>query len=273
MVFTAVGSNNQTVWGAQTKAWSGNERVVKPLTYADGKYIQSLTVNDKTNAANWSVQTEPKQAGSIVFGDREFKFTSIPKILNGAEWVQTACDSKKYAGEEASFTAGADISVFVALDTRITDVPAWLTDWQKTADTFTDDGNPAVTYQLYKKDFTAGQTVTLGALNQANCVNYTVAVSAQQAYSIRGDVNSDGKCDIADVTALRDWLITESNTLADWQAGDLDENGRLNAVDLTLLKRLVMSTPVPGGQPTALNVSKLTNPFAGNITLLLLYME
>ncbi len=266
MVFTAVGNNNQTVWGAQTKAWSGNERVVKPITYEDGKYIQSLTVNDKTNAANWSVQTDPKQAGSTVFGDRAFKFTSIPKILDGAEWIQTACDSKKYAGEEASFTAGADISAFVALDTRITDVPAWLTDWQKTADILTDDGNPAVTYQLYKKDFTAGQTVTLGALGQANCVNYTVAVTAQQAYSVRGDVNADGKCDIADIIALRDWLITKSNTLADWQAGDLDENGRINAADLTLLKRLVMSTPVPGGQPTALDVSKLTNPFAGNIT-------
>ena len=37
MVFTAVGNNNQTIWGAQTKAWSGNERSVQPITYADGK--------------------------------------------------------------------------------------------------------------------------------------------------------------------------------------------------------------------------------------------
>ena len=266
MVFTAVGNNNQTIWGAQTKAWSGNERIVTPLVYEDGKYIRSLSVNDKTNAANWSVVTAPKQTGSTVFGDRDFKFTQIPDSLSGAEWIQTACESKKYAGEEAAFTAGADISAFVALDTRVTDIPAWLFSWEKTADSLADDGNPAVTYQLWKKDFSKDDAVTLGVLNQTSCVNYTVAVTAQQKKTVRGDVNADGKTDSADVTALRDWLITKTGTLADWQAGDLDENGLLNASDLTLLKRLMPEATEPGGQPAALNVSRLPNPVAGNIT-------
>lgn len=269
MVFTAVGNNNQTIWGAQTREWSGKDRSVQPVTYADGKYIKSLTVNDKTNARNWSVVTSGKQAGSLVFGDREFHFTSIPKTLNGAEWITTACDSKKYAGDEASFAAGADLSAFVALDTRITEIPAWLSGWTKTAETLTDDGDPAVTYQLYKKDYAAGQPVTLGALNQASCVNYAVAVTSQKATVLTGDVNLDGKCDSADITALLEHLLTKrSLTSAQAAAADLDADGRLNAADLTLLKRLIQkAAEIPAKpEPFSFEVSRYNNPFAGGIT-------
>ena len=212
----------------------------EPVRYEDGKYITGLTVSDTTNAANWSVVTQPKQQGSEVFGDRVFKFTSIPHTLDGAEWIQTACDSKKFAGDEAAFKAGADISAFVALDTRVT-VPAWLGDWTKTADTLTDDGEPQVTYQLYKKDFAAGQTVTLGEVNQASCVNYAVAVTAQQKTPVIGDINADGICNKTDLVMMRDYLLT-TGTLTPEQGAiaDMNADGKLNAVDLTLLKQLLM---------------------------------
>ena len=58
--------------------------VIEPVKYAEGKYIKNLTVNDTENAADWSVQTEPKQSGSTVFGDRAFKFTAMPETLTGA---------------------------------------------------------------------------------------------------------------------------------------------------------------------------------------------
>ena len=270
MVFTAVGNNNQTIWGAQTRAWSGNERSVQPITYADGKYIKSLTVNDKTNARIWSVVTAGKQAGSSIFGDREFKFVSVPKTLNSAEWIQTACDSKKFAGDEAAFTAGADISAFVALDTRITDVPAWLSGWTKTADTLTDDGEPQVTYQLWKKDFSAGQTVTLGEVNQSSSVNYTVAVTEQkQPEPLEGDINADGICDKTDLVMMRDYLLTTGTLTPDQgKIADMNRDGKVNAIDFTTLKRLLMSEPEQSGppQPVQLSVSRYNNPFAGGIT-------
>ena len=212
----------------------------EPVKYAEGQYIKKLTVNDAENAADWSVQTEPKQSGSTVFGDRAFKFTEMPETLTGAEWIQTACDSKKYGDNEAQFTAGADISAYVALDTRITDTPAWLGGWQKTADTLTDDGDPQVTYQLYKKDFAANETVTLGALNQANCVNYAVAVTEQKQQVI-GDINADGVCNLADVVMLQKYLLTTGTLTPDQGAiADLNKDGKLNAVDLTLLKRILL---------------------------------
>ena len=212
----------------------------EPFKYEDGQYITNLTVGDTANAGNWSVVTKPKQTGSSVFGDRAFKFTAMPETLNGAEWIQTACDSKKYAGEEASFTAGADISAFVALDTRITDIPAWLGDWTKTAETLTDDGDPVVTYQLYKKDFAAGETVTLGALNQSSCVNYAVAVTALKAAPVIVDLNADGICDKADLIMMRDHLLTISAlTPEQVAAADLNRDGKINAVDMTILKQIL----------------------------------
>ena len=213
----------------------------EPVKYTDGKYITGLSVSDTTNAANWSVVTEPKQQGSEVFGDRAFKFTSVPKTLDGAEWIQTACDSKKFAGDEAAFKAGADISAFVALDTRITDIPAWLSGWTKTADTLTDDGNPQVTYQLYKKDFAAGQTVTLGEVNQSSCVNYAVAVTAKQAAPVTGDINADGACGIADLVMMHKYLMRTGDLTPEQGAiADMNRDGKINAKDLTLLKRILL---------------------------------
>ena len=165
----------------------------------------------------------------------------MPKALDGAEWISTACDSKKFGGEEAQFTAGADITAYVALDTRVTDVPAWLSDWTKTADTLTDDGNPIVTYQLYCKNFAANEIITLGALNQANCVNYAVAATAQQPKITIGDINADGICNVADVIMMQKYLLTvEQFTAEQALVADLNADGRLNAVDLTLLKRILI---------------------------------
>ena len=59
-------------------------------------------------------------------------------------------------------------------------------------------------------------------------------VSAEE---IKGDINSDGKFDIADVVSLQKWLLTESDAkLADWQAGDLYEDNKINVLDLCRMK-------------------------------------
>lgn len=57
---------------------------------------------------------------------------------------------------------------------------------------------------------------------------------------LKGDLNADGQCTIGDAVLLQRYLLSEETALPDWEAGDMDENGRLNAVDLTLLKRQLM---------------------------------
>lgn len=67
----------------------------------------------------------------------------------------------------------------------------------------------------------------------------TAAVMAEtDSDSVRGDVNADGKLDIADVVLLQKWLLAIPDTkLADWQAGDLYKDGKLDALDLCALRQ------------------------------------
>jgi len=154
----------------------GSEVEIKPFEIADGKLVKSLKVNDTASQYSWSVE-QGLDTGKEVFGDRKFKFTSVPEELKGAEWIRTACDSKKFNSDEASFTAAQYISVFVGVDTRVEPNAGWLSDWTKTEMTMTDDGNPVITYNVYRKDAKSGQQVTLGAVNMTTAVNYVVAVT------------------------------------------------------------------------------------------------
>lgn len=68
-----------------------------------------------------------------------------------------------------------------------------------------------------------------------------VSVPAARAASLLGDVNQDGAVNITDVYLLSSYLSGEYDTaFADWKAVDLSQDGKLNAKDLTLLKRLLL---------------------------------
>lgn len=62
---------------------------------------------------------------------------------------------------------------------------------------------------------------------------------ADEPVQTEGDVNGDGAFDIADAKALQAYLLG-GGTLKNWQAADFDGNGKLNACDLTLMKRALM---------------------------------
>jgi enterochelin esterase-like enzyme len=57
---------------------------------------------------------------------------------------------------------------------------------------------------------------------------------------IKGDVSADGICNIADAVLLQKYLLTAETSLPAWKAGDMDENGRLTAADLSLLKQSLL---------------------------------
>ncbi len=61
------------------------------------------------------------------------------------------------------------------------------------------------------------------------------------AKPVPGDVNSDGVCDIADVVAMQKWLLSFPDAkLADWKAGDLCKDERLDAYDICILRQLAV---------------------------------
>lgn len=53
---------------------------------------------------------------------------------------------------------------------------------------------------------------------------------------IAGDVNADGAFTVLDAVMLQKWLLCTGG-ITDWQAGDLCEDGRIDAFDLGIMKR------------------------------------
>lgn len=85
----------------------------------------------------------------------------------------------------------------------------------------------------YGEDVYFGDTITMLCLI-ADDGGWIVPASA----TVRGDVNADGKFNVSDVVALQKWLLAVPDTkLADWKAGDLSSDDRLDGFDLCLMKR------------------------------------
>lgn len=59
---------------------------------------------------------------------------------------------------------------------------------------------------------------------------------------VEGDINMDGVCNLTDAVLLAKWLSAEPDTeLKNWQAGDFNKDGKLTGIDLSLLKRALLS--------------------------------
>lgn len=230
--------------GANVQQWEVNGancqdwELIPAVIPLNGRLVKSLVVYDTENAADWSI-SDGAENGAPVFGDREATFTVLPEALNGAERIVTACDSKNAADDLAAFTAAADITVYAVFDVRVTTLPAWLSDYTKTG--LQAQSSNDVTYDVYAKDYAAGERVTLGTNGMTgSVVNYAVFVQETVSAPLIGDVNADGAVDVKDAVLLQRWLLHHPDTvLADWQAGDLDDDGVLAGTDLTLLKQVL----------------------------------
>ncbi len=220
--------------------WNPNINENIPVTLPDGQYIKSLIVNDTINAANWSIQSN-LQVGDLIYGDRTYKFTQIPQSLMGCEWIRTACDSKMYSADEASFIAKSDITVYVGVDTRVTSTLDWLSSWTATGETLVSD-NSSVAYNLYKKDFPANSLVTLGTNGaSSSTVNYVVIVKSKTTGVLSGDLNEDGTVSALDFALLRKYILTGIADGVNLTAADVNNDGNVNALDYALLKSYLLS--------------------------------
>ncbi len=258
-------------------AWYGTwpKNLVKEGTVAieptvlSGKLIQNMTVLDETCGSKWSIDTD-HQLTEPIYGDRDVVYLTLPDQLVGAEYIRTACDSKNTAGTLASFTAAEDVDAYVLMDSRVTALPAWLGGWENTGLTASNDNN--VLYTIYRGKFSAGETVTLGENGQSSgCVHYAVFVTEQTAgmpeetttteapetttepettttetttvpdtEPDRYDVTADGNFNILDVIMLQKWLLN-AGEINHWYAGDLHYDQRLDAFDLAMMKRELLS--------------------------------
>lgn len=201
----------------------------------NGRLIKNLLIKDAANETAWYISDNTK-TGSQIFGDRDYTYIDFPEQITGAEAVVTACGSKNYTGDMAEFTAGTDITVYTALDSRVSPPPSWLDSWEKTS--MICHSSNDVTFELYSKNFSSGETVTLGTNFQgAACVNYGVFITENKsAADTSGDVNSDGSVTASDIMALKKSLLgTQTLTEEQRKNADIDSNGKINILDLIFL--------------------------------------
>lgn len=65
---------------------------------------------------------------------------------------------------------------------------------------------------------------------------------------IKGDVNLSGKTDNSDASALQSYLLGKNATI-NLENADMDGNGKLNAIDLSLLKTYILNPPAEPDEP------------------------
>ncbi|MBR2283307.1 MAG: carbohydrate-binding protein [Ruminococcus sp.] len=146
-------------------------------TTMNGKLMTNVSIAATANSASY-LMAENAAVGSKLFADRDFTFTVLPDELTGAEQILTSCNDKAETGEVITFTAAEDISVYVAADERLENIPAFLSSYTKTGQQAVSSND--VKFDLYKLDVPAGQTVTISGNGQSyNVVNYTVLAVVQ----------------------------------------------------------------------------------------------
>lgn len=210
--------------GANVIQWACNDSAdqkwilevkVDPI---NGRLFKDLTVKDTANYLDWKI-AESVSVGGAIFGDREFTYISLPNEINGAEAVLTACDSKAFTGDLASFKAGADMTAYVLLDKRVEEngtVPVWLGGWTRTD--MTAQSSNDVTFIVYKKNCVNGENVLLGTNGMnGNVINYTVFAkkNAESGKLVKS-------LDVKDNENASDWSVSAGINTGDSVFGDRD---------------------------------------------------
>ena len=211
----------------------------------NGTYFKNLTVQDTENDAGWSF-AENLAVGSKVFGDRDFTFTELPKEVLGAEQILTACDSKKLLeGTAGTFEASEAITVYTAVDKRTEKTPEFLAEWTKTDLTAVSSND--VTFEIYQKNFSKGDTVTLGSNGQsAYCVNYTVFLTAQakeeptETEPLTEETTEQATEPAETEASTEETTTTESKSSKEPVYGDVNCDGEVDILDVITLNKSIM---------------------------------
>lgn len=93
----------------------------------------------------------------------------------------------------------------------------------------------------------AGNSCVLNATGGTYEFKYELSTNRISVYSVNktadctGDVNADGKFNVADIILLQKWLLSVPNvTLPDWQAADLCKDNKIDVFDLIEMRKLIV---------------------------------
>lgn len=226
MTFSATG-NNTCIWGSKKSAYDRAKDIVDLTPIENGKYtIQSVNsgLYLNTNAAQSAEQNRTAAIWTLTQTDDGY-YT----VQNAAGKALTVANNSAENGTDIVL---ADLNGSTAQKFRI----AREADGTFALLTASSGGTGcADVYEISKE---AGANICQWEYWGGDGQKYRI----EQPKEIAGDVTADGVTNLADVTALKNYLLARDTTLPNPKAADLNGDGRLNAVDLTLLKRSLMKT-------------------------------
>lgn len=131
----------------------------------------------------------------------------------------------------------------------------WL--WFMTWHTSFIDSNEINTSQYINKVYNSDYMLTLDELPDI----YHYQTAAPEPEIIKGDVNGDGEFNTSDLVLLQKWLLAVPDTeLANWKAGDLCKDDRLDVFDMAMMRQqLVQPKEEPIVSPTITPAEYMNN--------------
>ena len=201
-----------------------------------GDLFKNVEISDDAIPDSWNIG-KSANTGSLIFGDRDF--TIEQTNLVGAEILMTACSAKGTTGDTATFTAGADMTLHIALDDRVEKTPEWLSDYTLMRTLLT--ATTGLNFKIYDKKISKGEKVTLGSNGQTyQCVNF-FALATPNA-TLVGDINNDQEVGVADLVKLNSHLLGKaplSNNEA--SKADIIEDNTIDMFDLVALRKIIIN--------------------------------
>src|SRR5215813_11257973 len=105
--------------------------VVSLSSHATAQLITMLTVNNSTGYnMPYQVQNNAFSVGAMMYLDRAYTLTTVPSIVSGQTYIETANADKVVTPGSSSFMTfkvTQSAKVYVAHDSHITVRPTWLT--------------------------------------------------------------------------------------------------------------------------------------------------
>ena len=263
--------------GASVVQWESNGSADQQwIPEFEGRLLSALVISDCEHQESWGMMRHASE-GVLIYGDRDFTFRTLPDALNDGETVMTACDAKYSTGTLAECRAAADITLYVAMDTRVTSVPAWIAGWTQTDLRFTSSND--VEFVCYAHDFAAGEAITLGENGQSsNCMNYAVIAAARQTAietTLPETTTASAETTTASAETTTASAETEPVPVLTGLAGDADCSGDVNVADAVLLARFLAedSEAAVSAQGKAnANVSGDSDVTSDDLTLILEFL-
>jgi len=97
------------------------------------------------------------QSGDRYYVDQDYVLNSIPIMLSGGLWINTAdSDKGNTRTDYLTFTIDRDVDLYVAYDAAATTLPSWLSGFTDTGLTLAVSNPLAPTMKLYQKSYAVG---------------------------------------------------------------------------------------------------------------------